>query len=102
VGNTLSSLGLSPQEEVRTEEGYSLNFVVEWQGQRVAIEVDGPYHFVGRKPSGATLLKRRQLRHFGWHLVSIPYWEWIELEKTSRNTDKREERRAPGDNDDAK
>jgi hypothetical protein len=81
VGSTLPSLGLYPQEEVLTEEGYSLDFVVEWRGQRVAIEVDGPSHFVGRKPTGATMLKRRQLRHLGWHLVSVPYWEWDELAK---------------------
>jgi hypothetical protein len=92
VGSTLSSLGLNPHEEVRTEQGYSLDLLVEWQGQLVAIEVDGPSHFVGRKPSGATLLKRRQLRHFGWTLVSIPYWEWDELQKglAAENTDKRE------------
>jgi hypothetical protein len=81
VASTLSSLGLTPQKEVRTEEGYSLNYVVEWRGHPIAIEVDGPSHFVGREPSGATLLKRRQLRHFGWKLVSVPCWEWKELEK---------------------
>jgi hypothetical protein len=88
VGSTLSGLGLNPQEEVWTEEGYSLDYVVERRGQQVAIEVDGPWHFVGRKPNGSTLLKRRQLRHLGWRLVSIPYWEWNELEKapTARNT----------------
>jgi hypothetical protein len=25
------------------------------------------------------MIKRRQLRHQGWKLVSIPYWEWDEL-----------------------
>jgi hypothetical protein len=79
VGSTLSSLELDPQEEVRTEEGYSLDYVVEWRGRQVAIEVDGPSHFVGRKPTGATMLKRRQLHHLGWRLVSVPYWEWNEL-----------------------
>jgi beta-xylosidase len=41
--------------------------------------MDGPSHFVGRKPNGATLLKRRQLRHLGWRLVSFRYWDWQEL-----------------------
>jgi hypothetical protein len=81
-GSTLAALGLNPQEEVRTEEGYSLDYVVEWRGQQIAIEVDGPRHFVGRMPSGATLLKRRQLRHLGWRVVYIPYWKWDELAKT--------------------
>jgi nicotinamide riboside kinase len=79
VGSTLSSLGLDPQEEVRTEAGYSLDYVVEWRGRQVAIEVDGPSHFLGRKPTGTTMLKRQQLRHLGWRLVSIPYWGWNEL-----------------------
>ncbi len=53
--------------------GYSLHFVVERGGERIGIEVDGPSHFVGRKPNGATLLKRRQQ---GSRLVSVLYWEW--------------------------
>jgi len=79
VAETLVSLGASVQEEVVLEEGYSLDLVVNWRGERLAVEVDGPSHFVGREPTGATLLKRRQLEHFGWRLVSVPYWEWNEL-----------------------
>ena len=47
-------------------------------GERIAVEVDGPTHFVGRshQPTGSTLLKHRQLRYFGWRLESVPYWEW--------------------------
>jgi hypothetical protein len=42
------------------------------------VEVDGPFHFIGRshQPTGATRLKHRQLRYFGWRLESVPYWEW--------------------------
>ena len=42
------------------------------------MEVDGPSHFVGnsQQPTGATLLKHRQLRYFGWHLEIVHYWEW--------------------------
>jgi len=72
-------LGASVQEEVVLQEGYSLDLVVDWRGERLAVEVDGPSHFVGREPTSATLLKRRQLEHFGWWLVSVPYWEWNEL-----------------------
>ena len=45
------------------------------------MEVDGPNHFLGPStiPSGATTLKRRQLRRLGWRLLSVPYWEWMEL-----------------------
>ncbi len=36
--------------------------------------------FVGREPNSATLLKRRQMRHLAWRLVSVPYWEWDKVE----------------------
>ena len=48
-------------------------------GLEVAIEVDGPSHFCGRTPTGATALKRRQLRAAGWALLPVPYWEWRAL-----------------------
>jgi len=34
---------------------------VEVNGNKMGIEVDGPSHFVGRKPTGSTLLKHRQV-----------------------------------------
>ena len=75
VGAALTSLGLFLFEEMVLNEGYSLDFMMKWGGERLGIEVDGPFHFVDRAPNGATLLKRRQLRHLGWRLVSVPYWE---------------------------
>ena len=50
--------------------------MVLYGGREVAIEVDGPSHFCGRTPTGATALKRRQLRAAGWALLAVPYWEW--------------------------
>ena len=41
--------------------------------------MDGPSHFFGQQPSGATMLKRRQLRAAGWALLPVPYWVWREL-----------------------
>ncbi len=70
---TLAFLGLRPEEEVVLHEGYSLDFVVEWRGERIRVEVDGPSHFQSREPNSATLLKRRQLRHLGLRLVSVTY-----------------------------
>jgi hypothetical protein len=84
VGVALASLGLQPEEEVVLHEGYSLDFVVEWCGDRVGVEVDGPSHFKGREPNSATLLKRRQLRCLGWRLVSVSYWEWDEVVASSQ------------------
>ena len=80
---SLQALGLAPREEVRTEQGYSLDAVVVYGGREVAIEVDGPSHFCGRTPTGATALKRRQLRAAGWVLLPVPYWEWDGLNSSS-------------------
>ena len=80
---SLLALGLAPREEVRTEQGYSLDAVVLYGGREVAIEVDGPSHFCGRTPTGATALKRRQLRAVGWALLPVPYWEWNALDRNA-------------------
>ena len=68
------------KEEHRCEaSGYSIDALVTLKnGKRVAVEVDGSSHFVGRsqQPTGATVLKHRQLRHFEWRLESVPYFEW--------------------------
>ena len=79
VADSLRALGLAPREEERTPQGYSLDAVVTHGGREVAVEVDGPSHFVGRTPTGATALKRRQLRAAGWALLPVPYWEWNAL-----------------------
>ena len=42
--------------------------------------VDGPTHFVGQKPTGSTVLKRRQLENIGKiPLLSLPYTKWGKL-----------------------
>ena len=68
------------EEEHRCEvSGYSIDALVTLNdGERIAVEVDGPSHFVGRsqQPNGGTLLKHRQLRYFGWRLEDVKYWEW--------------------------
>ena len=72
VVQQLEALGLSAREEVVTPQGYSLDAVVQVQGRDVAVEVDGPRHFLGRAPTGKTLLKRRQLRAAEWALLAVP------------------------------
>ena len=80
VVREIRSRGFNVEEEHRCEaSGYSIDVLVALNdGEQIAVEVDGPFHFVGRshKPNGATQLKHRQLRHFGWRLESVPYWEW--------------------------
>ena len=87
VGDALGSLGLAPLEDVRLPEGYALDLVVQWRGENVAVQVDGPWRFAGRRPTGMTQLRRRQLSHLGWRLLPLPHWEWsaLEVERSSVN-----------------
>jgi hypothetical protein len=59
-----------------------LNALVKVDGNKVGIEVDGPFHFIGRSVNGNTVLKRRQIKAIDKiPLVSVPYWEWNKLVK---------------------
>jgi len=80
VISVLSSIGMLPEEEVLTSSGYRLDALVEVNGEKVGIEVDGPYHFMNQQPTGSTLLKRRQVNNLDdIRIVSVPYWEWQKL-----------------------
>ena len=86
VGHALAEVQPGFEEEaVEPQTGYSLDLALG--PARVAIEVDGPSHYLrclhGRGeqqlPNGATLLKRRLLKAAGWCVVSVPYYEWDAL-----------------------
>ena len=80
VISVLSSIGMLPEEEVLTSSGYRLDALVEVNGTKVGIEVDGPSHFINQQPTGSTLLKRRQVNNLDdIRIVSVPYWEWQKL-----------------------
>jgi hypothetical protein len=80
VIHELSSIGLCPEEEVLTPSGYRLDAIVKVNGIKIGIEVDGPSHFINHKPTGSTLLKRRQVSTLDdIQIVSVPYWEWDKL-----------------------
>jgi hypothetical protein len=82
VVSVFSSIGMSPEEEVLTPSGYRLDALVNVNGEKVGIEVDGPSHFMNRAATGSTLLKRRQVNKLeDIRIVSVPYWEWDKLEK---------------------
>ena len=73
----LNSLGLKPVQGYFTRTGYSLDALVKINGKKVGIEVDGPCHFVGRRPNSSTKLKRRLIKaNDRFKVVSVPYWEW--------------------------
>jgi len=84
-----SYLGVSIiEEESRCERtGYSIDVLISINQQQLAVEIDGPCHFVGYSPNGATMLKQRQLFSLGnTPLLSVPYWEWDMLNSKNPNT----------------
>jgi hypothetical protein len=47
--------------------------------QRVAVEVDGPWHYTRSRPYrelGSTVLRQRLLERYGWRVVSVPVRVW--------------------------
>ena len=48
---------------------------------RVAIEVDGPFHFTANNhsPLGPTKLRHRMLEMLGWTVLSVPFFEYYTL-----------------------
>ena len=56
--------------------------VVTLSGTRVALEADGPLHFLASHPrvaGGATAVRDALVARDGWAPVPVPYWEWDEL-----------------------
>jgi hypothetical protein len=74
-----------PQQEQPTDDhNFSIDIVaVTAAGVRLAVEVDGRYHFVwvGDKweVEGPTQYRDRALKARGYTVVSIPWWEWEQL-----------------------
>ena len=57
-------------------------------GKKIAFEVNGPSHFLGREPAGKTILKYRQVTNLdGIRVVSVPYWDWNNIGKSRGKKD---------------
>ncbi|EJK65091.1 hypothetical protein THAOC_14102, partial [Thalassiosira oceanica] len=84
VVDELKAAGLVLDEEVLLGSGYRIDALVEFSdGRKVAVEVDGPSHFIDRRPAGSTILKHRQVAKMDHiKVVSVPYWEWDELKNS--------------------
>ena len=76
VAAALMELGGQPKGDVIITEGFSIDLIALWKGKQVALEFDGPSHFLTglHSATGATLLKHRQLHALGWQLAVVPYW----------------------------
>jgi hypothetical protein len=65
--------------EHKTDDGlFSIDIAVQLPGnQKLAVEADGPTHFLSNgQPDGATRLRNRLLQARGWRVVSVPVTEW--------------------------
>ena len=81
VSRALDELDWKHKYEWVTAEGLSLDLAKP--RQRIAIEYDGPSHYVtgdGGPPriNGTTAFKHRLLEALGWRVIHIPYFEWNE------------------------
>jgi hypothetical protein len=91
VSSILRGLGFDHHEEVSPwkDGGLSapsgmLAIDMACRKKMVAIEFDGPSHFLREVGSGkvlelengATKAKRRFLERLGWKVVNIPYFDW--------------------------
>jgi hypothetical protein len=66
-------------EQPSTDSNFSIDIAaVTAAGLQLAIEADGPWHYVspGRRLNGPTQFRNRMLAAQGHTVVSIPYWEW--------------------------
>ena len=93
VSQALQRMELVVEEEYQCpKSGYSIDVRVSKSSAHASseaegwvVEVDGPSHFLSCKsPKGKTLIKRRILELLGYNLVSVPYWEWDELQHDMR------------------
>ena len=77
------------REEVLTDDGlFSMDIaMVRPDGTKVAIEVDGPTHFMRNnltRMNGATLLRNRMLESRGWRVVSVSVKQWSKMSPAVR------------------
>ena len=73
------------RQEFLAKTGYRPDALVDVNAIKFGIEVDGPYHYAGRKATGRTLLKCKQLSTLdNISVVSVPHWEWDDVGMDSR------------------
>ncbi len=80
VGESLRRLGVSHELEYITADGlFSIDLAIV--DRQIALEFDGPSHFTTStlEPLCRTRLRDRLLSAMGWHVVSIPFFEWDKL-----------------------
>ena len=59
------------------EHGYFLDIVLKKDGQKIAVEIDGPYHDLNN--NGSDWLRQKILEGLGWRVLHISYQDWNSL-----------------------
>jgi acetyl esterase/lipase len=80
VSSCLARMGVAHANEHWCERAErSIDIAIEGAGAPVAVEVDGPTHFLqdGRQ-DGSTALRNRMLAAHGWRVVVVDYRAWRE------------------------
>ncbi|KAI7837274.1 hypothetical protein COHA_008888 [Chlorella ohadii] len=82
VSAALAQLGVPFEVEYKTEHSLlSVDIAIIDGDRKIAIEVDGPFHFAvnTNSPLGQTMIRRRLLRACGWIVISVPCHTWYRL-----------------------
>jgi hypothetical protein len=77
VMSELESMGLKPIQQYQTQSGYKLDALIEVNGKKIGVAVNGPSNYIDETPNGRTMLKLRQIRALDKiPIISVAYWEW--------------------------
>lgn len=72
------------------KEGGLFPIDIAWKEERVALELDGPTHFLtgGGKRDGPTKAKSLLLKELGWTVERLAWFNWKRLETMSKEEQK--------------
>jgi len=86
VSQCLTRMGVTHANERWCERAErSIDIAIEGAEERVALEVDGPHHFLQNgSQDGSTQLRNRMLAAHGWRVVVVDYRLWDGLKTQSQ------------------
>jgi hypothetical protein len=78
ISNCLQSLNIKFKNEFEINELFCDIFL---ENSRIIIEVNGPSHYAYKSDQllGHTIFKNRLLKAMNQKVITIPYWEWDDL-----------------------
>jgi hypothetical protein len=87
VSRTLNAMGIKHVLERLTEDGlFSMDLCIP--EERIAIEVDGPTHFMKNslRPLGGWYTRNYLLESRGYKVISVPYFAWQGVEEPAQRS----------------